>query len=80
MKEHIRGWNAQTLYALEYEHDGLKWALNFYAVDGNDAQKKVKSIKQSLKLLGPSAGFIPAGEGMGEVSGPSGIPSHPPAF
>lgn len=79
MKEHIRGWNAQTLYALEYEHDGLKWALNFHAVDDDDAQNKVRSVRRSLTLLGPSAGFIPAGGGTGEVTGPCDIPSHPPA-
>lgn len=59
MKEQIRGWNAQTFYALEYEHDGSKWALNFYAVDDEDAQAKVESLKKSLVLLGRSEGFIP---------------------
>lgn len=60
MENLIRGWNAQTLYALEYQHNGSKWALNFYAVDDEDAQKKVESLKESLVLLGPSGGFIPA--------------------
>ena len=72
MKDHIRGWNAQTLYALEYEHDGSKWALNFYAVDDADAAAKVESLKKSLVLLGRSDGFIPWD---GKV-GNEGLPRH----
>lgn len=52
LKKHLNGWNAQSEYCLEYEHEGGKWALNFFAVDDEDAQKKVESIKQSLRLLG----------------------------
>lgn len=52
--QHIRGWNAQTLYALEYEHAGSRWAMNFYAVDDEDALAKLESLKQSLVLLGRS--------------------------
>lgn len=59
MEKYLRGWRAQTLYALEYEHGGTKWALNFYAVDDEDAQAKVESLKKSLIILGRSEGFIP---------------------
>ena len=75
MEKYLRGWNAQTLYALEYEHGGSKWALNFYAVDYEDAVAKVESLKKSLVLLGESGGFIPWDDnakntGFPELGGP----------
>ncbi|MBK5203832.1 MAG: hypothetical protein JJD98_00035 [Polaromonas sp.] len=50
---HIEAWKAQTEYACEYLHNGQKWAVNFFAIDGADANEKAESIKQSLVILGP---------------------------
>ncbi|RYF76811.1 MAG: hypothetical protein EOO22_00795 [Comamonadaceae bacterium] len=57
MKEaaHIDGWKAQTEYAAEYSHRGARWGLNFYAVDEDDAKKKLRSIRETAELLGPVA-------------------------
>lgn len=60
MKKHIDGWNAQTEYACEFEHAGSKWATNIFAVDDADAEAKVKSLKESIVLLGPIDLIIPA--------------------
>ena len=52
LKKHLNGWNAQTEYCAEYKHEGGNWCLNFFAVDEEDAFKKIESIKNSLKLNG----------------------------
>lgn len=52
MEEHIAGWKAQTEYACEFEHGGLKWATSIFAVDDADADAKVQSLKESVVLLG----------------------------
>ncbi|MCX7184974.1 MAG: hypothetical protein NTW90_07065 [Nitrosospira sp.] len=36
----------------EYEHNGKKWALDFYAESPEDAAAKIESIKASAVLLG----------------------------
>lgn len=52
LKKHLNSWNAQTEYCAEYEHEGGSWCLNFFAVDEEDALKKIESIKNSLKFNG----------------------------
>lgn len=59
--QHIEGWKAQTQYACEYMHQGRKWALNFFAVDDEDAALKLESIKSSLIVLGVIHEVIPCG-------------------
>lgn len=56
--DHIAGWNAQTEYATEYEHAGSRWAFTLHAVDDEDAARKIKSIRESLVLLGRIEGVI----------------------
>lgn len=56
---HIDGWKAQTEYAAEYTHRGSRWALNFFAIDEEDAKKKLESIQSSVRLLGPIEERIP---------------------
>ena len=56
---HIDGWKAQTKYAAECTHRGHRWALNFLAIDDEDAKKKLHSIRSSTELLGPIAERIP---------------------
>lgn len=53
MNYFIEGWKAQTEYAAEYSHNGSRWALNFFAIDNEDAKKKLDSLKASVQLLGP---------------------------
>ena len=57
--EYIEGWKAQTEYVGEYTHHGHKWAMNFFAVDDADALEKLKSIKDSLVILGVLGGRVP---------------------
>lgn len=52
LQKQLSAWNAQTEYCAEYEHDGGRWALNFFAIDDEDAKKKIESIKQSLNFCG----------------------------
>jgi hypothetical protein len=58
---HIDGWKAQTEYAAEYTHRGSRWALNFFAIDEEDAKKKLENIRSSVQLLGAIEQRIPAG-------------------
>lgn len=51
---------AHTEYCAEYTHDGARWALNFFAADDADAERKLQSIKQSLILGGRLAASIPS--------------------
>lgn len=57
---HMDGWRAQTEYAAEYTHRGCRWALNFFAIDDEDARKKLESIQRSAVLLGAIAARIQA--------------------
>jgi regulator of PEP synthase PpsR (kinase-PPPase family) len=50
---------ADKSYALEYQHDGQVWALNFYAVDEDDAQAKLHSLRASVVLLGRTVFTVP---------------------
>ena len=43
---------AQVEYVLEYRHDGQLWGLNFFAVDDEDAERKVESLRATLVLNG----------------------------
>ena len=51
----LLGESAQTEYCAEYSHGGSRWGLNFYAIDDEDAAKKLDSIKNGVVLLGPLA-------------------------
>lgn len=55
----ISAWNAQTEYCGEFLHNGVKWALNFYAVDEADAIARAQSIRDSFTLLGELVETIP---------------------
>ena len=59
---HIDGWKAQTEYAAEYTHQGRRWALNFFAVDDDDAKKKLESIRTSATLAGRIELRVPCDE------------------
>ncbi|QPS76065.1 hypothetical protein [Delftia acidovorans] len=52
MKTHIENWKAQTPYAVEFHHNGARWALTIHAVDDADAEAKVRSLRESAVLLG----------------------------
>ncbi len=52
MKTHIENWKAQTPYAVEFRHNGARWALTIHAVDDADAEAKVRSLRESAVLLG----------------------------
>ena len=60
-EQHVAAWTAQTEYACEYSHNGVKWALNFHAVDDADAALRLLSIKASLVMLGSIELTIPWG-------------------
>lgn len=42
MENYIDGWKAQTEYLLEYEHGGSKWGTSIFAIDDDDAKKKLE--------------------------------------
>ena len=44
--------NAELECIAEYEHNGKKWALDFYAESPEDAQAKIESIRACAVLLG----------------------------
>lgn len=52
MKTHIENWKAQKPYAVEFHHNGARWALTIHAVDDADAEAKVQSLRESAVLLG----------------------------
>lgn len=52
MNQKIENWKAQTPFPVEFLHNGGRWALTIYAVDEEDAQKKVESLRQSATLIG----------------------------
>lgn len=56
--ERIVGWKAHTEYVAEYTHRGSTWALNFFAVDDEDAAAKLASLRASASLLGRLEGHI----------------------
>jgi len=43
---------ANTEYVLHYRHGGQVWTLNFFAVDDEDAERKIQSVRASLELKG----------------------------
>ena len=47
-----KGSKATTEYCLEYKLNGTRWAMNFFAEDDDDAQKKVEGVRSSLCLSG----------------------------
>ena len=47
-----KGSKATVEYCLEYTLDGTRWAMNFFAEDDDDAQKKVDGVRSSLCLSG----------------------------
>lgn len=57
--QRIAAWKAQTEYCGEFLHNGVKWALNFYAVDEDDAIAKAQSIRDGFTLLGELKETIP---------------------
>jgi len=52
--------DADKKYALEYEHAGDRWALNFYAQDAEDAAAKLRNLKETVVLLGEVLSTAPA--------------------
>ncbi len=52
MKQHIESWKAQTPYPVEFLHNGTRWAITLYAIDDEDAEAKVRSMKESARLVG----------------------------
>jgi len=50
---------AKTEFCLEYTHNKVKWALDFFAESWEDAEIKVENIKNSLVLLGRLEERIP---------------------
>lgn len=61
--------NATVNYAVEFEHDGAKWALNIFANDWADAKRKLESLKSSAVLLGEVAETIPCANANGIEDG-----------
>lgn len=56
---------ANTEYVLHYRHDGHIWAMNFFAVDDADAERKVASLRETLELKGR---LIGRGDSMEEAA------------
>lgn len=52
MEKNISVWKAQTPYPVEFAHNGSKWCLTIYAIDDEDAEAKVQSLRQSAILVG----------------------------
>ncbi len=46
-------------YCGEYEHDGQRWALNIFAENDADAEKRAEEIRASFKVLGKLECVIP---------------------
>lgn len=43
---------AKTEYVLHYRHGGQVWAFNPFAVDDEDAERKVERVRATLELKG----------------------------
>lgn len=56
----MKGDKAIRKYALEYTHNGSRWATDLYAENDEDAKAKLESMKQGLILLGEITDTIPA--------------------
>ncbi|WP_131421501.1 hypothetical protein [Comamonas thiooxydans] len=52
MEKNISAWKAQTPYPVEFTHNGSKWCLTIYAIDDEDAEAKVQSLRNSATLIG----------------------------
>jgi hypothetical protein len=46
-------------FALEYEHDGKKWAMEIFADSWEDAKQKLEALKQTIILVGEIKEEIP---------------------
>ena len=44
--------SANIEYVLHYSHDGHRWAVNFFACDDEDAERKTASLRLTLELKG----------------------------
>lgn len=47
-------------FAIEFNHDGGTWAVNIFAYDWDDADRRVQSMRQSLTVRGQLYGEVPA--------------------
>jgi hypothetical protein len=47
-------------YCCEFEMDGRRYCQNIEAENGDDAEKRVAAIRESMTLLGELGGSIPA--------------------
>lgn len=48
-------------YCGEYVHDGQRWALNIFADNEEDAEKRAEEIRASFTVLGRLECVIPFG-------------------
>ena len=48
-------------YCGEYVHDGATWALNIFAENEADAEKRAEEIQSSFRVLGKLECVIPFG-------------------
>ena len=61
--EHVRKddfGRSMYRFLLEYEMDGSEWSAQVWAYDFDDAQKRVASMRASLRLLGQAHAALPA--------------------
>lgn len=58
-QQHLSAWKARTLYCGEFIHDGGKWALDIFAVDAADAERKAQSVRNTFRILGSLEGVVP---------------------
>lgn len=48
------------LYLLDYEYDGARWSADIWAYSAEDAEGRVKAMRESLSLMGQAFTIIPA--------------------
>lgn len=58
----IRNTMEEKIFLLEYEFNGSKWSLEFYAKDWEEAKLKLESLKKTIKLSGTLEKIIPIWE------------------
>ena len=56
----VEGHDGATyrLFSVEYRHNNGAWSLSFYALDFEDAQARVASIRATLGETGPGLGMV----------------------
>ncbi len=54
--------DARQMFCAEYRHGESTWGLDFFAIDMADAEAKVASIRESLKLYGSLEAVLPVQE------------------